>query len=107
MLQNKKYPFFFQGGRFLPATPFQVEISFKFHIKYFLFDLAMKTPSPYNFSNNANIPYAKLSYNIDFKAQQGKIGKKIYFQSQGRSQEETTTEANTRSVVRNQPYEIF
>ena len=26
---------------------------------------------------------------------------------QGRSQEETTTEANTRSVVRNQPYEIF
>ena len=27
--------------------------------------------------------------------------------SQGRSQEETTTEANTRSVVRNQPYEIF
>ena len=32
-------------------------------------------------SNNANIPYAQLSYNIDFKAQQGKIGKKIYFQS--------------------------
>ena len=28
-------------------------------------------------------------------------------ESQGRSQEETTTEANTRSVVRNQPYEIF
>ena len=27
--------------------------------------------------------------------------------NQGRSQEETTTEANTRSVVRNQPYEIF
>ena len=27
--------------------------------------------------------------------------------TQGRSQEETTTEANTRSVVRNQPYEIF
>ena len=26
---------------------------------------------------------------------------------QGRSQEETATEANTRSVVRNQPYEIF
>ena len=26
---------------------------------------------------------------------------------QGRSQEDTTTEANTRSVVRNQPYEIF
>ena len=26
---------------------------------------------------------------------------------QGRSQEETTTEVNTRSVVRNQPYEIF
>ena len=26
---------------------------------------------------------------------------------QGRSQEETTTEANTRSVVRNQRYEIF
>ena len=26
---------------------------------------------------------------------------------QGRSQEETTTERNTRSVVRNQPYEIF
>ena len=26
---------------------------------------------------------------------------------QGRSQEETTTEANTRFVVRNQPYEIF
>ena len=26
---------------------------------------------------------------------------------QGRSQEETTTEANARSVVRNQPYEIF
>ena len=24
-----------------------------------------------------------------------------------RSQEETTTEANTRSIVRNQPYEIF
>ena len=27
--------------------------------------------------------------------------------TQGRSQEETTTEANTGSVVRNQPYEIF
>ena len=26
---------------------------------------------------------------------------------QGRSQEETTTEANTWSIVRNQPYEIF
>ena len=26
---------------------------------------------------------------------------------QGRSQEEATTEVNTRSVVRNQPYEIF
>ena len=49
MLQNKKYPFFFQGGRFLPTTPYQVEISFKFHITYFLFVLAMKTPSPYNF----------------------------------------------------------
>ena len=76
MLQNKKYPSLFQGGHFLPTTPYQVEISFKFHITYFLFVLAMKTPSPYNFSNNANIPYAKLSYNIDFKAQQGKIGKK-------------------------------
>ena len=30
-----------------------------------------------------------------------------YGYKQGRSQEETTTEANTRSVVRNQPYEIF
>ena len=27
-------------------------------------------------SNNANIPYAQLSYNMDFKARQGKIGKK-------------------------------
>ena len=78
MLQNKKYPSLFQGGHFLPTTPYQVEISFKFHITYFLFVQAMKTPSPYNFSNNAkfNIPYAKLSYNIDFTAQQGKIGKK-------------------------------
>ena len=31
----------------------------------------------------------------------------MFDQVQGRSQEETTTEANTRSVVRNQPYEIF
>ena len=44
MLQNKKYPFFFHGGRFLPTTPYQVEISFKFHTTYFLFVLAMKTP---------------------------------------------------------------
>ena len=49
MLQNKKYPFFFHGGRFLPTTLYQVEISFKFHTTYFLFVLAMKTPSPYNF----------------------------------------------------------
>ena len=49
MLQNKKYPFFFQGGRFLPTTPYQVEISFKFHITYSLFVLAMKTLYPYNF----------------------------------------------------------
>ena len=49
MLQNKKHPSLFQGGHFLPTTPYQVEISFKFHIKYFLFVLAMKTPSPYNF----------------------------------------------------------
>ena len=27
-------------------------------------------------SNNANIPYAQLSYNMDVKAWQGKIGKK-------------------------------
>ena len=27
-------------------------------------------------SNNANIPYTQLSYNMDFKARQGKIGKK-------------------------------
>ena len=27
-------------------------------------------------SNNANIPYAQLSYNMDFKARQRKIGKK-------------------------------
>ena len=27
-------------------------------------------------SNNANIPFVQLSYNMDFKAQQGKIGKK-------------------------------
>ena len=27
-------------------------------------------------SNNANIPYAQLSYNMDFKDRQGKIGKK-------------------------------
>ena len=27
-------------------------------------------------SNNANIPYAQLSYNMDFKARQGKIFKK-------------------------------
>ena len=45
MLQNKKYPFFFHGGRFLPTTPYQVEISFKFHTTYSLFVLAMKTPS--------------------------------------------------------------
>ena len=32
---------------------------------------------------------------------------KVIDRNQGRSQEETTTEANTRSVVRNQPYEIF
>ena len=81
MSQNKKYPFFFHEGHFLPTTPYQVEISFKFHITYFLFVLAIKTTSPYNFlrileSNNANIPYAKLSYNTDFKAQQGEIGKK-------------------------------
>ena len=35
------------------------------------------------------------------------IGNACYAGYQGRSQEETTTEANTRSVVRNQPYEIF
>ena len=28
-------------------------------------------------SNNANITYAQLSYNMDFKARQGKIGKNI------------------------------
>ena len=34
--------------------------------------------------------------------------KTLYWEEilQGRSQEETTTEANTRSIVRNQPYEI-
>ena len=31
----------------------------------------------------------------------------ISMKVQGRSLEETTTEANARSVVRNQPYEIF
>ena len=31
----------------------------------------------------------------------------LVLSGQGRSQEETTTEANTRSIVRNQPYEIF
>ena len=86
MLRNKKYPFFFQEGHFLPTTPYKVEISFQFHVPYFLFVLAMKTTSPYNFlrileSNNGNIPYAQLSYNIDFKAQQGKYWQKIYFQS--------------------------
>ena len=31
----------------------------------------------------------------------------LHYIIQGRSQEETTTEVNTRYVVRNQPYEIF
>ena len=80
MLQNKKYPFFFQGGRFLPTTPYQVEISFKFLFVCFGHEdpLSLQLLRILE-SNNANIPYAQLSYNIDFKAQQGKIGKKIYF----------------------------
>ena len=83
MLQNKKHPSLFQGGHFLPTTPYQVEISFKFHIKYFFF-VCFGHEDPLSLqllrileSNNANIPHAQLSYNMDFKARQGKIGKNI------------------------------
>ena len=82
----KKYPFFFQGGRFLPATPFPCRnfIQVSYNILFVCFGhedpLSLQLLRILE-SNNANIPYAQLSYNIGFKAQQGKIGKKIYFQS--------------------------
>ena len=87
MLQNKKYPFFFQGGFFLPTAPYVPGRNF-IQVSYNILFVCFGHEDPLSLqllrileSNNANIPYAQLSYNIDFKAQQGKIGKKIYFQS--------------------------
>ena len=72
-----------------------------------------KEPQPLNYEAIPVFPDRLVILNEDriiynFK-RLAKLNPKLFLLPgiQGRSQEETTTEANTRSAVRNQPYEIF